>query len=60
MANQKECAHETCECQAQANSQYCSQACETSAGESSSECNCGHRGCAASQKSSASMHRAAR
>ena len=50
MANETECAHEPCECQAQPGSEYCSEACETAAAQGSAACMCGHRGCEASAR----------
>ena len=45
MADQKKCAHATCSCMAERDSEYCSQFCEDSKDLTTLQCDCGHAGC---------------
>lgn len=46
------CAHEKCQCSAQADTGYCSDHCQQASlrTESKTDCGCGHAGCAAVAK----------
>ena len=46
MAETKKCAHPACNCNAPADSKYCSQYCHDARGTTELTCNCGHAGCA--------------
>jgi hypothetical protein len=43
----EKCKHPACNCQAQDDSDYCSQYCHDAGGTVELSCNCGHAGCAA-------------
>jgi hypothetical protein len=46
MAENKKCAHPSCQCQARENSKYCSAYCEAAGTTTEITCNCGHAECA--------------
>lgn len=45
MAEQKKCAHPSCNCPAADGSKYCSDYCKKAAGMTELHCNCRHAGC---------------
>jgi hypothetical protein len=45
MADQKKCAHPSCNCTAKEGSAYCSTYCEGQSGTSDITCGCGHTTC---------------
>jgi len=47
MANDKKCAHPSCNCQAKEGSKYCSTYCEGAGKTTEIQCNCGHSACVA-------------
>lgn len=46
MSEKKKCAHPACNCQATADSKYCSQYCDDAKDTLEIQCGCGHAGCA--------------
>lgn len=46
MSDTKKCAHPTCNCPANKDSDYCSTFCEGKGDLPDLECSCGHEGCA--------------
>ena len=45
MAEDKKCAHPSCNCKARKDSKYCSAYCETAKSTTEIQCNCGHAQC---------------